>query len=338
LASKREVASVAPDEPSLVKVGSRSTDYRTSVLVNIELKQLGEVRSPVAGIVTSIAQDAGPIQSGEELFAVDGVPVLAHRGRTPLYRELRSGETGPEVALLSQFLSDARLLDRRKVSGTFGPTVKAAVTGLQKRLRVPQDGVFRPSYVAFVPNSATAIGEASVTLASPVAVGDPVLGLAPTPTDISITPASQGSSLAPLQKGALTLTFGDREIAMSGLKPTAGELTAVYTSLREAVTTGAAQMTGGGGGGAPEQYVGGLIRLSRAQERAVVPSTAVYMTMSGAQCLFRLERGTWNPLPLGTLRGAAGELGVVVVDSALVDDQVARDPLSLPANVLAGCT
>jgi hypothetical protein len=353
-ADSREEASVAPPLPSVVTVGSQSTDYRTSVTVSVEAEQVGQVRSPVPGLLTSLTEADGPVRSGQELFAVDGVPVLAQLGTAPLHRELREGDEGADVEILSRFLVDAGLLEEDLTDDTFGPGLRAAVVQLQERLGVRTDGVFRPSYVAYLPESAGALGEPQLTVGSTVAAGDVVLDTAPVPARIRFAPTStgaSGASLANLQGDApLTLTFGDLKIPVSGLDPAPEELAAIHAGLRKAAGSGEAQVTasepagpgepgGSGASGDSEQYDGGLLGLAKPQVRGVVPGTAVHVTGSGKQCLFRKQQngGGWTPVPVPDLEPAVGMQGAVYVERALTDARVARDPLTLADDVRAEC-
>lgn len=334
VAGMREEASVAPPLPSVVTVGSQSTDHRTSVTVSVEAGQVGQVRSPVSGLLTSLAEADGPVRSGQELFAVDGIPVLAQRGTAPFHRELRRGDEGADVEVLGRFLVDAGLLG--VADGTFGSDVRAAVVRLQEKLGVPTDGAFRPSYVAYLPESADALGEPLLAVGSPVAAGEAILNTAPVPARITFAPTSTGGSVADLQGAPLTLAFGDLRIPVSGLDPTPEELAAIHAGLREAVANGESQVTGESG--EPEQYAGGLIGLAEPRVHGVVPGTAVHMTGSGTQCLFRQrDDSDWASVPVTDLRPAVGMLGAVYVDTALIDAPIARDPLTLPDDVLVEC-
>lgn len=346
LAGMREEASVAPPLPSVVTVGSQSTDYRASVTVTVEVEQVGQVRSPVSGLLTSVASFAeasGSVRSGQELFAVDGVPVLAQPGTVPLHRELHWGDEGEDVAAVGRFLVEAGLLDEELVDATFGPDMRAAVVQLQERLGVRTDGVFHPTYVAYVPQSANQFAEPLLTVGSPVSVGEAVLNTAPSPVRITFAPSSTGASLTDLQEAPLTLTFGDLQIPVSGLEPTPDELAAIYAGLQQAVAGGEARLTADGAGGSegaggPEQYTGGLLGLAEPQVRGVVPGSAVHVTSSGMQCLFReQDGGGWDPVPVPALTPAVGSLGAVYVQPELTDARIARDPLTLPGDVLADC-
>ncbi len=344
MAGTREEASVAPPLPSVVTVGSQATDYRTSVAVSVEVEQVGQVRSSVSGLLTSLAEATGPVRSGQELFAVDGVPVLAQRGTAPLHRELRRGDEGADVVVLGHFLMDAGLLAKGLVDETFGSGTHAAVMRLQDKLGVRTDGVFRPAYVAYLPESGGALGEPLLAVGSPVSVGEAVLNIAPAPVRITFAPTSEGVSLADLKDGPLTLAFGDLRIPVSSLDPESDELTAIHAGLRKAVVNGESKVVADDPGksaesGGPEQYGGGLLSLAKPQVRGVVPGTAVHVTSSGKQCLFRRQQGDsgWAPVPVPTLESAVGTLGAVYVEPALIDARIARDPLTLADDVLSRC-
>lgn len=197
------------------------------------------------------------------------------------------------------------------------------------------DGVFRPSYVAYVPQHTFIREEALLTVGSPVAAGEAVLDVAPVPAQVRFTPTSTGS-LADLQGAPVILMLGDSQIPVSGLEPSSEELARIYTGLRNAVTAGEAEVTGGESG-QPERYEGGLLRLAEPQERGVVPGTAVHITSSGAQCLFRQHKEGWSPEPVAALEPAVGTLGAVYVKAELIGARIARDPLTLVDDVLAEC-
>ncbi|HLS34197.1 MAG TPA: peptidoglycan-binding domain-containing protein [Brevibacterium sp.] len=337
LAGIREEGSVAAPLPSSVTVGSETTDYRTSVMVAVAMEPAGEVRSPVSGLVTSIAEVDGPLVSGRELFTVDGVPVLVQHGTLPFHRALDLGDEGEDVEALERFLMDAGFLDGESADGTFGPRVREAVRGLQESLGVEPDGVFQPGYVAFVPESVGALGEPLTAVGRTVALGDPVFATAQAPGAIRFTPAGASGSLAGLEDGPLTLSFGDLEIGVAGLDLAPEDIGDVFAGLEAAVASGAAQVMAGADG-EPTQYSGGVLRRTQSEVRGMVPGTSVHVSPTGEQCLFRQDGdGSWDAVPVPAAEPAMGILGAVYVDTTFVDMRVARDPLLLPDNVLEQC-
>lgn len=341
LASVRESQSVAPPLPTVVTVGSQSIDYRVSVTVLVDVDPLGQVRAPVSGLLTSVSLVDGPALAGQELFAIDGVPVLAQPGVLPFYRELRRGDEGADVEVLSRFLIDLGMLDKSLASEKFGNRIRAAVVLLQTRLGVHADGVFSPAYVAFVPQSAGELGSALLSVGTMLAVGDVVFDTAPVAARITFIPTSEGTSLVNLEGAPLTLTFDSLQIPVASLNPEDADLGAIHEGLREAVSAGVAQYAEetSAGPNVPEQYSGGLLSLAQPQVRGVVPGTAVYISTAGAQCIFRQQQGgDWIPVPMAELEAAVGSLGTMYVEASLIDLRIARDPLALADDVLAQCS
>lgn len=162
LAGASEEVSVAAPQPAVVDVGSRMADERTAVEVVVTRAEALDVLSPAAGIISSLGE-VGPVETGQELFAVEGVPVLAYRG-APLWRDLELGDRGEDVRALGQFLSSLDLMTTGDVDDRFGPATRTAVRALQERLEVREDGVFRLGYVTRVPDEVQDAAEHLVRL------------------------------------------------------------------------------------------------------------------------------------------------------------------------------
>lgn len=340
LAGDREQASVAPPLPSVVTVGSQSTDYRTSVSVSVDFEPAQQVRAPTSGLLTSLAQAGEPLTSGQELFAVDGLPVLAQPGTVPLHRELRAGDEGEDVEVLGRFLLESGFLEEEPADDSFGPGMRAAVVQLQERLGVEADGIFAPSYVAYVPESAHTLGEPLAEVARTVSAGETVFRTAPVAERVRFSATSTDASLAALGDVPLALHFGDVQIPVSSIDPAPEEVAAIDEYLRQAVTDGTAQIVGGDSDGPGDSvtYTGGLLSLADEEIKGVVPGSALHITSDGAQCLFREgSNGTWVPILVVEMEPALGTLGSLYVDPDFIDARIARDPLTLADHVLAEC-
>ncbi|GAB3229128.1 hypothetical protein GCM10027586_14260 [Kineococcus gypseus] len=230
---------------------------------------------------------------------------------------------------------------RQEVSGDiYDRGMQVAVVTLQEKIGVLPDGVFRPAYVAFVPQLAGALGKPLVPLGATVDAGEAVISLTPVAAGIRFNPTSASSDLSNLRGKPLTLNFGDMRIPVSSFDPSREETIDIYAALLEAVTRGEAQTTAGEVDklDTPAQYDGGFLSLAEPPVRGVVPGTAVYVTTSGVQCLFRQESANdWVAVPVSVLEPAVGILGAVYVGPELIDAPIARDPLILTDDVLTGC-
>ena len=89
---------------------------------------VGSISVPGAqSIVTANVVHVGrPIVNGSVVAQVAGRPVFAFAGKTPMYRSLASGETGPDVAQLQRDLASiGYTID--DTAGTYGPSTSAAL-------------------------------------------------------------------------------------------------------------------------------------------------------------------------------------------------------------------
>ncbi|WP_343241643.1 MULTISPECIES: peptidoglycan-binding protein [unclassified Streptomyces] len=69
------------------------------------------------------------VTDGKVLLEVSGRPVFALRGALPVYRDLKPGATGDDVAQLQRSLGELGHRSGDDPPGTFGPGTKAALTG-----------------------------------------------------------------------------------------------------------------------------------------------------------------------------------------------------------------
>ncbi|NHC14515.1 peptidoglycan-binding domain-containing protein [Motilibacter deserti] len=345
-AGARETESVAPVLPTLVPVGSRSTDYRTSVKVVAQMGPSAQVRTQASGMLTSTRGAGQAVRQGQELFTVDEVPVLAYRAAAPLFRDLHVGDKGDDVLGLERYLSRLGKLPADAVDDTFREKTVAAVKALQEeRLGVRADGTFRVSYVAFLPEGVTSLGEPVAPVGSAVAAGDPVLETAPAPVSIEFRPADDGGPLTTLAGAGLVLLVGDERVPVSGLTPTAEELAGLYRTVTEEVAIGRAQQLPSDIG-STQQFSGLLLARAQAETRGVVPATAVHVSESGGQCVFvrdgdgahESSTAGLSARALPKLEVAVGELGAAFVDAELIGAQVVRDAAAVPAQTSASCS
>ncbi|MEJ3747873.1 peptidoglycan-binding protein [Actinomycetes bacterium KLBMP 9797] len=94
-------------------------------------------------VVTAVRVRPGDeVQTGRVLLAVSGRPVIALAGAVPAYRDLKPGDSGPDVRQAQTALRRLGLETGGDRAGVFGPGTKAAVRRLYARLGydVPDTG------------------------------------------------------------------------------------------------------------------------------------------------------------------------------------------------------
>ncbi len=86
-------------------------------------------------VITAIDRPVGSrVMPGSLLAVISGRPLFALAGRFPAWRDLRPGDTGPDVAELQAALGALGYSDGTDSSGFYGPGTKAAVAGFYRSI------------------------------------------------------------------------------------------------------------------------------------------------------------------------------------------------------------
>lgn len=101
----------------------------------------------LSGIVTAISP--GPVNVGDTVFEVAGVPVRVVTGEVPFYRDLSESMTGVDVDQLQQAMIELQYLE--EASGSFDEATTAAVQAWQEDLGIETTGVVLLGEVVAVP-------------------------------------------------------------------------------------------------------------------------------------------------------------------------------------------
>jgi peptidoglycan hydrolase-like protein with peptidoglycan-binding domain len=100
------------------------------------------------GTLTWIARVGSTVKRGEPLFKVDERPVVALYGALPLYRALRAGRKGADVAQLERNLADLGYAGFT-VDDSYSSATAAAVRSWQADLGLAATGTVEPGQVVF---------------------------------------------------------------------------------------------------------------------------------------------------------------------------------------------
>jgi len=333
LSAALDEASVAAPEATSVFVGSRQADRATAVTAVVTQGESPEIRSGTSGTVTAL-YPLETIAQGTPVLGVDGVPVLAYRGPV-LYRDLARGDKGADVAAVATYLTELGLLSSGAASDTFGTALRSAVRSLQAQLGVAQDGMFRLSYVAYIPSDAITIVETAVKLGQSVAAGDVILRAAAPTQTVTFRALAVGATLAQLANDELVLRLPDREISVASVELTGDAAAVVAAELAAAAVDGSARIEAGESKDSSTiTYSGGVLALRESEVVGVVSATALVIEADGTACLLVLENATTASTQARayTLKSAvpANDIGTVAVDEATIGLLVVRDASSLP--------
>jgi peptidoglycan hydrolase-like protein with peptidoglycan-binding domain len=275
------------------------------------------VRSGGQGTVTWLADQGATVGRGEVLFRIDEQPVVLLSGAVPMYRDLRAGDSGSDVAQIEANLAELGYVGFT-VDDEYSSSTTEAVRAWQADIGAEQTGTVARGAVVFAPG-----GGYVDTLRSQV--GDVV---APGAAVLDITGTDQVVDVE-VDIDDMDRFAVDTEVTV--VLPGAEEVTG-RVSATTVVEAGPDQAPDGGGGEAesigrvqialdgtvPDELVGAPVEVVVAvDERAdvlVVPVTALLALAEGGYGLEVVaDDGTTSIVPVETGLFAEGR---VEVDSA----------------------
>jgi len=151
--------------------------------------------APYASVVVTkmIARLGGRVRPGHVIAEIDGRPIILLRGSLPAYRDLREGDSGPDVTQLQTALIRLGYADFDP-SGYFGPSTAYALALLYEQLgysvptyrkpvkkhaKPPTPTPYLPmGEVSFIPAASALVVSSAASTGSEVSAGQVVLRLA----------------------------------------------------------------------------------------------------------------------------------------------------------------
>jgi peptidoglycan hydrolase-like protein with peptidoglycan-binding domain len=162
----------AAEAPAPVTVRTATAEQRDLVDTSTLEGTLGYARdiaisAPVAGTVTELIGDGDPVERNTVVAEIDAVPMVAFFGDKPMYRDVRQGDEGDDVAAIERNLvalgyhattdSDGDLVDTGfVVDGLFDAATRDAVKRWQADLGVAETGEVTLGSVVMVPGPSSA--------------------------------------------------------------------------------------------------------------------------------------------------------------------------------------
>lgn len=127
LQPKPPLASAKPPAAMVVPVSVEERADRLEGTLNLRWAPGRQVRNPgLSGIVTDVqVKTRQPVRSGTPLFSVGGATILAIIGPRPLYRDLRQGNRGDDVRMVTGLLSSLGMLQGGQRSVVSSEVVRA---------------------------------------------------------------------------------------------------------------------------------------------------------------------------------------------------------------------
>jgi hypothetical protein len=289
----------------VVAVSMAEFDDSHEALLTVSLTERDPLRINVGGVTTATACRPGKaLPSGAVVGAIDGRPVRLLSTSVPLWRDLRRGDAGGDVAALQRELR--RLGYRPTTSGRVdGSTVAAVREWLAKgnaRLwtRYSGGGTVLPlSAIVWSAQPAVTPSKCELRLGSAVSEGDQVL--TPTPDVSRIAVANRTS----------TLPGRSRVLTVGSVKVAVGEDGTVTDSKALAALTSTAEFAAWLAEEGKNRRLAGTLSLEAPVRVGLVPPAAVLGVTTPEPCLIVPDGGV---TPVRVVSSRLGQTLVVPTD------------------------
>lgn len=338
LASIAEEDSTSLDLPDFVTAGSREINGRTSVELHMEFAEPEKLTSRASGLITSVHIATGdPLAQGEPVVGINGSDVYAFRGAQPLYRELREGDKGDLVVELGNFL-----VSRGELSTTddvFGPIFHSAVVRFQEKAGLAErDGVFRPAYVVYVPDSVQQVGTVSLRVSESVEVGDVLAEASATPSSGHFVTPDAPESLGSLAAAPVELAVGDATFPLeNGIVLSTSQTAAVYAFLLSQISEGTLGTNAITWNDTFASISNIFLQFAEPQIFASVPSSALYTSSDGTVCVF-VDLPDARRQAHRVSVSSSTEVGIALIDADFIGLVIVGNPNSLPRRERERCS
>src|ERR671930_689999 len=281
---------------SLATVERRSLSSQTQVDGTLGYAGDYSVVNQRAGTITWLPAVGRVVRQGQTLFEVDGSPVVLLYGSTPVYRDLRQGESGADVRQLNAALSElgydsAAALD--PTSDEFGWRTRLAVEKLQDELGVDETGILARGTIVFLP-TAIRVTAVSATLGAAAGPGA-ILKASSTRHEVTVQlDAAQQTEVKVGDPVTITLPSGRAtpgrvssvgSVASSGSDDSGPTVEVTIRLLHEAA-----------GGRLDQAPVGVLISTGSVEDALVVPVNAL-LALAGGGYAVEVVNAAGGPPP-----------------------------------------
>ncbi|WP_255513396.1 hypothetical protein [Homoserinibacter sp. GY 40078] len=263
-------ATLAPAATSVeVPVGAELFSDERTVSLTGEVAPELPLAITGSGRVTSFDCAPGTVwASGSRVFRVDGRAVLAVATRTPLWRDLRVGDRGADVAALQKELA------RLKVRAGQGEVLSnATITAVEKLLGDPPGSMstIELGRVVWLPRASTELARCATFTGASLAPDEPVAFARRLPA------LDELELLGGAVDGDRVLRIGDETLPLGAdgsLPAKAASVVAASGAYRGALAEGATRFE-----------VQAVVALAEPVEVAAVPPAAIYALDGGSGCV-----------------------------------------------------
>ncbi len=235
--------------------------------------------------------------------------------------------------MLAGYLRDLGFLTEASVGDRFGAAMRGAVIAFQKSLGATADGIFRVSYVVFVPSEFGLVTEVPYVVGDTVSSGSVAASGVPRAISVEIDAASEGRSLSVFAGRDAVLIAAEERLEIGDFSVELEAADELVGWLSERFPAAAANPDAQG----VVTYDRVLVALSEPETYGTVPSTAVIVGDKETYCVVQYVDEELELVIVDQPALIGSELGVVGVDPALIGSVVVRDVATVPSELVDRC-
>lgn len=162
-------------EPELYEVSEGTVERSTQYGAQALWESGPTITAPVSGVITTLNLPGdGLLASGDIVYTLDLMPVVAIDGQIPAFRSLSLGTSGDDVTQLQDYLKSERFL-QDDADGVYGASTEDAVRTWQAANGMARDGVVDLGEIVFAPLPARAYLADQIYIGTHVSAGSPIL-------------------------------------------------------------------------------------------------------------------------------------------------------------------
>lgn len=321
--------------PVLAKATARQVTGSQPVTLTPTWEQGKDMYAPPwTGMVTAVYASAGkPLSSGDKVVAIDAADRIAYATKTPFYRTIASGASGPDVQALNEMLVALGYMDALPSDPTVATyATSLGIRNMAKALGVPTAATtFDPAWVVWLPSSPFPVatlslvpGQQAPPPGTTIAAGQSTL------TSATLSAANQGTlAIDPSAKWVVVVNGKSFPVDAAKLSVETSALAGLAAILPQPSASGSS------GGAAPNSFGGGANTTSGTVQRAeplnaaAIPSTAVMTGAKGQLCAWIPDGKQYRAVDVTV---ADARAGITDVTSGLT---AGEQLLANPGQVLA---
>jgi hypothetical protein len=273
-----------------------------TVSLNITKQDAQSLKSPTNGIVSSSkCKEDAQLKSGQSMFGVNGVPMIALATSVPMWRDIVAGNSGPDVVAMATELKRLGAFDG-DVHAAANYVLFSAFKSFATKLGVPSSSIpantIPMSSVMWIWSPTVTVASCAVSVASQVTMGQDMAAL-----NTPLVSASISTDVSNATPGDRTLMVDGIEIAPVDKDGKITDPTALATLAAAPGIKAAAQSQDP----SSLSMIQGQWTLTTPMDVASIPASSVHVDSNNMACVV----GDGKPMNVNVVSSQLGSSYVV---------------------------